>query len=171
MNLKDTFVLTEGFEVFRFSGLAPCENSLDAEFKLALQKLRHSHSSVIIPPTVYNCGNKPGPRVCSRSHTHDTVSVRVSAIPVLFHSSQKTLHTRERGNKDCSIALKTAKQALWVGISTGLAGLGYQAHRISFSVVLKIPDSESEASVSLPVLQLFDNPYISADPALVGWVW
>lgn len=64
MNLKDTFVLTEGFEVFRFSGLAPCENSLDAEFKLALQKLRHSHSSVIIPPTVYNCGNKSGPHVC-----------------------------------------------------------------------------------------------------------
>lgn len=65
MNLKDTFVLTEGFEVFRFSGLAPCENSLDAEFKLALQKLRHSHSSVIIPPTVYDCGNKKsGSRVC-----------------------------------------------------------------------------------------------------------
>lgn len=49
MSLKDTFVLTEGFEVY-FFGLAPCENSLDAEFKWALQKLRHSHSIVFTVP-------------------------------------------------------------------------------------------------------------------------
>lgn len=50
MSLKDTFILTEGFEVLPFFGLAPCENSLDAEFKWALQKLRHSHSIVFTLP-------------------------------------------------------------------------------------------------------------------------
>lgn len=50
MSLKDTFILTEGFEVLHFFGLAPCENSLDAEFKWALQKLRHSYSIVFTIP-------------------------------------------------------------------------------------------------------------------------
>ena len=100
MSLKDTFVLTEGFEVFHFFGLAPCENSLDAEFKSALQKLRHSHSIVFILPqftivvtsSVHHCVpglfltrsplHLPTLPWTSRTCTHDTVNVRISAIAV-----------------------------------------------------------------------------------------
>lgn len=100
MGPKDTFILTEGFEVFHFFGPTPCENSLDAEFKSALQKIRQSHSIVFILPQftvvvtslVHQC--VPGLFLtCSPLHlptlpwtsgtcTHDSVSVWISAIAV-----------------------------------------------------------------------------------------
>lgn len=64
MSLKDTFILTEGFDVFHFFGLIPSENSSDTEFKLALQKLRLSHSIVFIFPQFTIVVTSSAPSTC-----------------------------------------------------------------------------------------------------------
>lgn len=154
MSLKDTFVLTEGFEVLHFFGLTPRKNSSDAEFKWALQKLRHSHSIVFTLPRfttvvtswVHQC--VPGLFLtdvlhCICQHCHglqELVSMTLSAcqfLPSLCHKTiaalqliENTAYQKKRKQRlQHYIAnWKTSKHcesSLWVWLSPGLASLGF----------------------------------------------